>query len=516
VINQTIGHYRIVEKLGEGGMGVVYKARDLRLDRFVALKLLPAGKMADEDRRRRFIQEAQSASGLNHPNIVVIYDINSEEGVDYLVMEHIDGKTLDAAIPRHGLRLSEALKLAIPIADGLARAHSAGIVHRDVKPSNIMVAEDGRVKILDFGLAKLTEPEETSGEAPTQTVRPITDEGAIVGTVSYMSPEQAEGKKLDARSDIFSFGAVLYEMLTGQKAFHGSSRASTLSAILKDEPKIPENLPPEAERILRRCLRKDTERRFQHMSDVKVALEELREESESGKLARSGAAALAPSPAHRWLWPAVAAACVIVAAAALAWTYLNRRGGAPSQGPELVRVSPDDGHSYFSTSISADGKFVAYVSDRSGSQQVWLQQVAGGDPVQLTHSTDRVGGVRFLPDGARLVYHARSEDGKRSSFEVIPTLGGQPRVLFTWPGFVRAVLSPDGRQVAYFEMQTSPRNPRLLVRTLDGGPPRELSTWAEIQLVVASTRSWQWTSDSRHILLVGSKGPGDLISGDWE
>ena len=251
---QTLGHYQILEKLGSGGMGEVFKARDTRLNRLVAIKVLPPDKVSNPDRKRRFIQEAQAASALNHPNIVVIHDIHEEFGVDYMVMEFIEGKTLEAAIPRQGMRLGEALKIAIPVADGLAKAHSAGIVHRDVKPSNIMIADDGRVKILDFGLAKLSEVV-SSRDEETRTVAAQTEEGAILGTIAYMSPEQAEGKRLDARSDIFSLGAVLYEMLTGRRAFHGDSKASTLSAILKDDPKSPENLPGEMERILRRCLR---------------------------------------------------------------------------------------------------------------------------------------------------------------------------------------------------------------------------------------------------------------------
>jgi eukaryotic-like serine/threonine-protein kinase len=219
VIGKTISHYRILEKLGEGGMGVVYKARDTHLDRFVAIKVLPAEKVADPERKQRFVQEAKAASSLNHPNIITIYDIGQAEGVDFISMECVTGKTLDQLIPRHGMRLNEALKCAVQIADALARAHSASIVHRDLKPGNIMVDEHGLVKVLDFGLAKLTETPPTGEDDPTHTFRPTTGEGKIVGTVAYMSPEQAEGKKVDARSDIFSFGSVLYEMVTGEKAF---------------------------------------------------------------------------------------------------------------------------------------------------------------------------------------------------------------------------------------------------------------------------------------------------------
>src|SRR5512139_2282310 len=295
MIGKTLGHYQITEKLGEGGMGIVHKARDTRLDRFVALKVLPPEKVSDPERKRRFIQEAKAASALNHPNIITIHDIDQADGIDFIAMEYVAGKTLDQRIGHRGLRLNDALKYAVQIADALAQAHSAGIVHRDLKPTNIIVSEDGVVKVLDFGLAKLTEQIKGDETASTATVdgegRPITEEGVIVGTVSYMSPEQAEGKKIDARSDIFSLGSVLYEMVTGQKAFQGTSKTSTLSAILHQEPKpvsgITPTIPADFEKLISRCLRKDPAKRLQHMDDVKVALDELKEESESGKLART-------------------------------------------------------------------------------------------------------------------------------------------------------------------------------------------------------------------------------------
>jgi serine/threonine protein kinase len=226
-------HYEILERLGEGGMGVVYKARDTHLDRFVAIKVLPPERTADAARKARFVREAKAASALNHPHIVTIHDISSEGGRDFIVMELVTGKTLDELIGRKGLKLNEALKLGAQIADALAAAHAAGIVHRDLKPANLMVSDSGAVKVLDFGLAKLTESAtESDQDAPTRTVRAQTEEGAVVGTAAYMSPEQAEGKRLDARSDIFSFGAVLYETITGRRAFPGESTAATLSAIL--------------------------------------------------------------------------------------------------------------------------------------------------------------------------------------------------------------------------------------------------------------------------------------------
>ena len=265
-----IAHYRVLDKLGEGGMGVVYKARDTHLDRLVALKVLPSEKVADPDRKRRFVQEAKAASALNHPHIITIYDIDSAGGVDFIAMEYVEGRTLGRLIGPNGMELHSALKCAVEMADAVAAAHRAGIIHRDLKPANVMVSEQGLVKVLDFGLAKLAEPTPASDSIETVTVKPnestLTKEGAILGTVAYMSPEQVEGKKVDPRSDVFSFGAVLYEMLTGRRAFLGDSIISTMSAILRHSPAPPRDLrpdiPADLERILRRCLEKNCESRY--------------------------------------------------------------------------------------------------------------------------------------------------------------------------------------------------------------------------------------------------------------
>jgi serine/threonine protein kinase/tetratricopeptide (TPR) repeat protein len=314
MIGRTISHYEITEKLGEGGMGVVYKARDSHLKRFVALKVLPPEKVTDPERKQRFVQEARSASALNHPNIVTVYDIDQSDGIDFIAMEYVEGKTLDGLIGRKGMKLNEALKYAVQIADALAKAHAAGIVHRDLKPGNVMVTADGRVKVLDFGLAKLMETAPVGPEDTTLTERQSTELGVIVGTASYMSPEQAEGKKVDARSDIFSFGSVLYEMLTGRRAFRRDSQALTLAAVLHLEPPpLPAETPQELDRVVARCLRKDPARRFQTMADLKVILEELKEESDSGK----STAVQAPTRprSRRFLRVALVASAVLLLAA---------------------------------------------------------------------------------------------------------------------------------------------------------------------------------------------------------
>ena len=312
MIGQALGHYRIEAKLGEGGMGVVYRAFDTHLDRPVAIKILRADATASPERKRRFQQEAKAASALHHPNIVHIYDISSSGGTDYIAMEFVDGKTLDRLIGKSGLALSDTLKYAIQVADALARAHAARIVHRDLKPANIIVSEDGRVRLLDFGLAKLTAAADIDSEAGTETMNARedfqTEEGTILGTVAYMSPEQAQGKKVDARSDIFSFGSVLYEMVTGRRAFEGANKISTLSAILHNEPpplaEVAPGLPAELDKVIWRCLRKDPDRRAQHAGDIKVALAELIADSESRKLSRApqagGQAAATPEEQPSW------------------------------------------------------------------------------------------------------------------------------------------------------------------------------------------------------------------------
>src|SRR5579859_1704639 len=297
MLGQTISHYSILEKLGAGGMGVVYKARDLRLDRFVAIKVLPSEHIADPERKRRFVFEARAASALNHPNIITVHDVASEDGMDYIVMEFVVGKSLDQRIGRKGLKLSEVLKYGSQIADALSAAHAAGIVHRDLKPGNIMVTESGLVKVLDFGLAKVA----ASGPMAATLTTKQTEEGAIVGTIAYMSPEQAEGKPVDVRSDIFSFGSVLYEMITGRQAFRGESKLSTLSAIIAKDPVLPSSIVPETpmelDKLILRCLRKDPDRRLQHMGDIKIALTELKEESESGRLVPGSGTLVLPNRA---------------------------------------------------------------------------------------------------------------------------------------------------------------------------------------------------------------------------
>lgn len=277
MVGQTILHYRLVEKLGAGGMGEIYKAEDSRLNRMVAIKLLSPRFAADQERRKRFFQEARAASALNHPNIITLYDIVSEDDVQCIVMEYVAGKTLREVIPPRGLNSSQALQYGIQMAGALGAAHSAGIIHRDLKPSNVMITNSGLIKILDFGLAKWIDPSLTGHPAGGAAVdQGLTTEGSIIGTVSYMSPEQAIGKRVDTRSDIFSFGCVLYEMVTGRRAFEGSSGISTLSSILRDDVKpigeLAPDVPEALEQVILKCLAKEPDARWQSMKEIEGRL----------------------------------------------------------------------------------------------------------------------------------------------------------------------------------------------------------------------------------------------------
>jgi serine/threonine protein kinase len=454
MIGQRLLHYEITEKLGEGGMGVVYKARDSHLDRFVAIKVLPPERVADPSRKARFTQEAKASSALNHPNIVTIYDISSDNGIDFITMEYVDGKTLDQIIPRNGLRLNEALKLAIQIADALARAHSSGIVHRDLKPANIMVDTHGQVKVLDFGLAKLTE---TSPDDLTRTMK--TSEGQVLGTAAYMSPEQAEGRPVDARSDIFSFGSVLYEMVSGRRAFQGDSAISTLTAVLRqDPPRLSDEIPHDLQQLIGRCLRKDCARRMAHIDDVRLALQDLKEESDSG---HAGGPPSAPRRSVlRLLWPI---ASVLLLASVFAGVWLVRREQQPALTVKPLVNYP--GNEQF-PSFSPDGRQLAFSWDGEhrdsidvwGRGNVFITMLGSPGQTRLTNTDD--GGVpAWSPDGTTVLLQ-RWREG-RIIFSTTPALPGPEKIVREMspaesaPGAYPPLAAwfPDSRHIVFFDGQ---------------------------------------------------------------
>jgi serine/threonine protein kinase/Tol biopolymer transport system component len=483
MIGKTISHYKILEKLGEGGMGVVYKARDTHLDRFVALKILPAEKVADPERRRRFVQEAKAASALNHPHIVTIYDIDEADGVHFIAMEYVDGRTLDQLIPRHGMRLNEALKVAVQVADALAAAHEAGIVHRDLKPGNLMVTEKGQVKVLDFGLAKLTEKLPVSAEDATLTAKPDTEEGKILGTVAYMSPEQAEGKKVDARSDIFSFGSVLYEMFTGRMAFHGETKASTLAAILKENPKpasqVVEALPKEVERLISRCLRKKRERRWQTIADLKVALEELKEESDSGALEAAGSPGAAVRSKLWWAGVLTGMALVAVVLGIADWFWFSRSRPTPAEAPlTAVPLTSYRGWESF-PSFSPDGTRVAFQWCQEGQKcHIYIKQVGVEPPFQLTNAAMDEYCPAWSPDGQSIAFM------RGLGLFLIPQHGGSERQLGTLDVSKMSqplsgpylAWTPDSKWLASPWMEAEQRNGALFLISVETGEKRRLTT----------------------------------------
>ena len=514
-----LGPFILLEKIGEGGMGVVYKAKDTRLERVVAIKLLPESLAADPGRRARFVQEARAASALNHPNIVTIHEIAEHEGHHYIVMEYLEGRPLSEAIPAQGMRLTDALRAAVQIADALSAAHAAGLVHRDLKPGNIMIDGQGRAKVLDFGLAKLTTPAGPEDATRTLALGAQTEAGTIMGSVPYMSPEQAEGRPVDARSDIFSFGAVLYEMVTGKRAFQGESRIQTLAAVVRDDPtpasQIASSVPSELERLISRCLRKDVAKRSQSMPDVKLALEELRDDSESGRTTQTTTALPAKGP--RWLWPAVAGAFALAAAGALGWNALRRAPAAATMA-QLTRVTPDDGYNYGSPTLSPDGKFIASISDRSGTRQVWLHQVGGNEAIQVTRVPAGVQGVDFFPDGRRLLVTTLLDSDMKSSIEEIPMLGGNSRVLVQSDVRLPARLSPDGKLVAYFAGDGN-RNDfhfRLMLVPVEGGAPRELEKWRLTQSPIHELWHCRWSPNGHHLLVLGALRRDSRSMDDYE
>ena len=417
MIGRTIGHYEIIEKIGEGGMGAVYKARDIHLDRSVALKMLPGESVANSERKRRFALEAKAASALNHPNIITIYDIDVADGVDFIAMEYVAGHTLADLIPPAGMEPARAIQFGAQIADALATAHQSGIVHRDLKPSNIMVNEQGRVKVLDFGLAKLIEP--VSGEgAATRTASTQTREGTILGTVAYMAPEQAEGKPVDQRADIFSFGAVLYEMLSGVQPFRRDSALGTLAAIVRDEPPALDaaRIPPAVRQVVKRALEKNPEARYASGAELASAL-------------ASVSRAVAPRGALNRRWLAAGAAAVVVAAVLGGWNLYkqSRVDWARREGlPQIARLlAGDQGFAAFDLAQQVG----ALIPDDPNFQQAWAE--AGPKPL-----------VQTDPEGAEVYIRELGAEEKNpwrhvgtSPIKDVPL----PRGYFLWkavkPGF---------------------------------------------------------------------------------
>ena len=516
MVGRTFAHYRVTRALGHGGMGDVYLAEDTRLKRQVALKFLPSDVAADPIRLERFEREAQVVAALNHPNIVTVHAIEREGGTLFMAMEYLEGRILTEVIPRGGLPLNRVLTLATQIVDALVGAHSHGVVHRDLKPGNVMVLDGDRVKILDFGLAKLRDP----SDAATLPTRELTGEGRIVGTVAYMSPEQAEGKPVDERSDIFAIGVMLYELTTGERPFTGDTSLSVLSSILRDTPRsvieLNPGLPRDVWRIVRHCLAKDPERRYQTAKDLRNDLEDLAQSLVSGELAATGAMVSTPSspwPRRLTLTVTLVGFLVVFVAWQLGWSDPAANPSPPTLSHS--RLTQREGVERW-PSISPDGKWLVYFADGD----IYLQSTSGQTAINLTKdspSTEtqpafspdgetiafrstRDGGGIFLmgrtgesvrrltnngftptwfPDGKSIVYASSEGIGggpeNRNTFSELWTVAvdaGEPRLLFAGDA-VQPRVSPNGRRIAYWSVPSNPSTRTLLA----GDEPANRDLW---------------------------------------
>ena len=491
-----LGPYQIVAPLGAGGMGEVYRASDPRLGREVAIKVLPGSLSRDLDRLRRFEQEARAASALNHPSILAIYDIGTHEGSPYLVTELLEGSTLRDRLTGGPLSPRKAVDHAVQIAQGLAAAHEKGIVHRDLKPENIFICRDGRAKILDFGLAKLSLPDWDGATVTAMDLYgPGTEAGVVMGTAGYMSPEQVRGEKADQRSDIFSFGAVLYEALSGRRAFEGRTSADRASAILKeDPPDLPatgRNIPAALDGIVRHCLEKNPEERFQSARDLAFHLES------TSSVSGSDTATLAPLKQKGTLHPLrwIIALLAIALAGAGVWWSRGRTEPRP-RAVTFLRLTDFAGLEE-SPSFSPDGKYVAFVSDSTGSRQIWVRLLAGGPPLQITNGPGAHLEPRWSQDSSAIIYFTPPPEGDaQGALWEVSALGGAPRQLVS--GMSGADVSHDGNRLTFFRLND--KQMELVITDRDGSNPRVVTQ----AITSFSYRLPRWSPDDTSIAYLHS------------
>jgi Tol biopolymer transport system component/predicted Ser/Thr protein kinase len=505
----TLGHYRIVEPLGRGGMGEVFVAEDTRLHRRVALKVLPPRVATDATYRERFEREARAIAALNHPNIVTIHSVEEVGGRLFITMELVDGKPLGELIPRDGLPLEKLLRIGIDVADAMAAAQQQGITHRDLKPANVVITGGGRAKVLDFGLAKLKDVEPAGDDVTRMASRELTGEGKIVGTVAYMSPEQAEGKPVDPRSDIFSLGVMLHEMATGDRPFKGDTNVSIISSIIKDTPRpitdSKPGLPADLSRIVRRCLAKDPARRYQTAADLKNELEDLEHDSSSG-------AAVAPRGAARSKVPVVAVVAAIAAlaaaAAAVAWKMRAASPAAPASAFTIDRLTRlTSTGTAFIAALSPDGRYVVHAKHEAGGYGLWMRQTATTSDVRIVPPADvAIDGLKFSPDGNYVYYSAYGDTRGLARLYRVPVLGGAAVKLIDDIDSGVA-FSPDQKRLAFMRGAPAEGVTDLMVADAEGANVRALARASSPDKFLNDQPAW--SPDGATILvLAGSSRPG--------
>ena len=501
--------------LGRGGMGEVYLAEDLTLGRQVALKVLPPGLVATG--RERFEREARAVAALNHPNIVTLHSIDQSGETPFLTMEFVDGKALNELIPAGGMPLDRLLKIAIPLADAVGAAHQRGILHRDLKPANVMLTADGRVKVLDFGLARLQDVVSAREPLPTQE---LTGEGRIVGTIAYMSPEQAEGKVLDQRSDVFSLGVLLYELTTGSRPFTGDTSLGVLSAILRETPRSVSELKPELPRdftrIIRRALNKDPEERYQSAKDLRNDLTAVLEDLTSGEPAPPAAAgSVAPAVRRSRMVTAVAAAAALIAVAVVGWLVTRSSSPAPTSAPTdawtPVRLT-SNGLIRAGGAVSPDGRYIAYAQAGEGGVGLWVRQIATGADINLRppeRATFR--GIAFSRDGTFVYYSTYPEGDNGATLYRVPVIGGPPqKVLYDVDSPV--TFSPDGQRIAFVADAPSEARSILEIANADGTGRTHLAERKRPDRFLFNPGRPAWSPDGSTVAATVIDGPGQGIA----
>jgi eukaryotic-like serine/threonine-protein kinase len=538
MIGQTISHYRITGQLGSGGMGVVYEAQDLTLGRKVALKFLPPDLARDSIALDRFLLEARAASALNHPNICTIYAVEQDAGQSFISMELLEGMSLADKLTNAALPLSLLLDITIQLADALDAAHAKGIVHRDIKPANIFITQRNQVKVLDFGLAKLTRIAEMETIGATQDSPHLTSPGATVGTIAYMSPEQARGEEIDARSDLFSLGTVIYQMATGRLPFAGNTSAVIFHAILANDPvpviQLNPDMPPKLQEAVGKLLEKDRDLRYQSAADLRGDLRRLKRDTESGRKpsqsvavqsaatvsvpvampsssSRPGSSSVVAAAGQHKLGLGVTAllALIVIAAAGYGvYAFLLRSRAVPFQNISITKVT-ETGKAA-SAAISSDGKYLLNVVNDNGEESLWLRNIPTNSDTQVippaqVHYT----GLRFSPDGNYL-YFVRSEAANQGLEYLYraPMLGGTPQKLATDIDS-NISFSPDGRQFAFVRYNDpDPGKYRLIIQPTTGGDEKVLVSGPLTQCLFGLS----WSPDGK-VIVCAILQPDGALSG---